>query len=80
MERRIETTIYVCRLTAQHLLKRSTSLPRTSFPKEVSFLNIEQLKRRAFHLRRRIDTLEDGQQKQRLIKDYVKIIWQIQNN
>jgi len=42
-------------------------------------LNIEKLKRRAIHLRQRIDTLENGQQKQQLIEDYVKIIWQIQN-
>jgi len=42
-------------------------------------LNIEKLKRRAFHLRQRIDVIENGQQKQRLIEDYVRIIWQIQN-
>jgi len=43
------------------------------------FLNVENLKRRAFHLRQRIDTLENGQQKQQLIEDYVRIIWQIQD-
>ena len=43
------------------------------------FLNIENLKRRAFHLRQRIDALGDGQQKQQLIEDYVRIIWQIQD-
>jgi hypothetical protein len=43
-------------------------------------LEISKLKRRAFHLRRRIDSSEDGLQRKRLIEDYVRIIWQIQNN
>jgi len=44
------------------------------------FLNVEKLKRRAFHLRLRIDSSKNEQRKQLLIKDYVKIIWQISNN
>jgi hypothetical protein len=44
------------------------------------FLEIEKLIRRAFHLRRSIDALEDGEQKHRLVRKYAKIIWQIQEH
>jgi len=46
----------------------------------VAFLNIQTLMRRAFHLRQRIDALKHGEYKQRLIKRYAKIIWQIQEH
>ena len=46
---------------------------------EVVFLNNENLKRRAFRLRRSIDSAQNNEQKQRLIKDYVKTIWKIQS-
>jgi len=51
-----------------------------SAPEEVVFLNIQTLMRRAFHLRQRIDTLKHGEYKQRLIRRYAKIIWQIQEH
>jgi hypothetical protein len=43
------------------------------------FLEIEKLIRRAFHLRRSIDALEEGEQRHRLVKKYASIIWQIQD-
>jgi hypothetical protein len=62
------------------LIKEVCIPPKNPIAKEVIiFLNIEKLKRRAFHLRQRIDAIENRQQKQQLIEDYVRIIWQIQN-
>ncbi|MFQ6064411.1 MAG: hypothetical protein ACE5L6_02945 [Candidatus Bathyarchaeia archaeon] len=43
-------------------------------------MNIERLIRRAVHLRRRIDALKDGNHKQRLIEEYARIIWKIQDH
>jgi len=45
----------------------------------VIFLEIKELLRLAFRLRKSIDTLEDGQKKRQLAKQYAKIIWQIKD-
>ncbi|MDH5460971.1 MAG: hypothetical protein OEX09_01915 [Candidatus Bathyarchaeota archaeon] len=62
------------------LIRESCFTALNSAPREVVFLNIQTLMRRAFHLRQRIDTLKQGEYKQQLIKIYAKIIWQIQEH
>lgn len=42
-------------------------------------LEIGELIQNAFHLRRSIDSLKDGQMKHQLTKKYAKIIWKIQD-
>lgn len=44
------------------------------------FLNIQSLKRRAFRLRRLIDSSEDGDERKEAIREYVRVIGQITSN
>lgn len=63
----------------QHLLEKSVSPQKISLKTKGDILEIEKLIHRAFHLRRSIDALEDGQEKHRMVKRYARIIWQIQD-
>ncbi|MDH5596318.1 MAG: hypothetical protein OEY40_06355 [Candidatus Bathyarchaeota archaeon] len=43
-------------------------------------MNIQSLKRRAFRLRRLIDSSDDGEERKKAIKEYVHLIGQITGN
>jgi hypothetical protein len=44
------------------------------------FLRIEKLKSRAFHLRLLIDSIDNSEVKEQAIKEYVRLIQQINGN
>jgi len=52
---------------------------RRVFKKEM-FLNIQSLKRRAFRLRRFIDSSDDDEERKKAIREYVNLIGQITSN
>ena len=53
---------------------------KKSLSKKEMLLNIQSLKRRAFRLRRLIDSSDDGEERKKAIKEYVHLIGQITGN